>query len=92
MDHVIGFGKDQEERGDNMAKKKEYRAGLGPKGGQGMYLMATSKAAATREARKRYRRKYNATAARAKKEVASKNVKVWRNADGSVPAWRKKKR
>lgn len=73
-------------------KKKEYRAGLGPKGRQGMYLEATSKKAATREARKRYQRKYQATPARARKEVSSRNVKVWRNADGSLPAWRKKKR
>lgn len=77
-----------------MARKpiKEYRAGLGRRmGGQGMYIRAKSKDEAYEQAIKAYMRKYNCKRAYAKTRVKKSHMSVWRNADGSVPAWRKRK-
>lgn len=73
-----------------MKSKREYRAGIGIWHGQGLYFYAKSKREAYNIAIRMYMRRYSATRAKAKKEIKMRNVRVWRNADNSMPAWRKK--
>lgn len=70
--------------------EKEYRVGIGGWRGQGWYILAKSKKAAYNIAIRSYMKSYGATRARAKDRIKMGNIRVWRNADGSTPAWRKK--
>lgn len=73
-----------------MPRDKEFRIGLGGWTGQGMYLLASSKREAYNQAIKSYMAHYHVTRAQAKERVKMQNVRVWYNADRSLPAWRKK--
>lgn len=56
-----------------------------------IYVYSVSKGGAYLEAIRSYMRWYRVTRAEAKKKIKRRNVKLWRNADGSIPAWRQKK-
>lgn len=70
--------------------KKEFRIGIGVWHGQGMYLLASSKTAAYNQAIKSYMAHYDASRTKARQEIKMENIRVWYNADRSLPAWRKK--